>query len=342
MTMDIFLLNGDFQIVRIIDDFSSLIWRRKYNEPGNFELHCVHTLFAELAAAKYVCRPDRSEVGVIENYGLNFPSCFCKGRFLECLLADKVIYPAQSFGSKTQETIARSLIAVLLPDISLGTVNSPEIGNSITTQVTGDNLMEYIYDRLISVGASCSVTCDLGSGQLTFSVWKGTDRSTSAIFSQEWDNLKSFSYECSDKDYRNYAVVAGQGEGSTRQFVTVDHSDGDRRREIFVDARDVQQEENESAQDYAARLALRGEEKLAQYEIVQKSDAEIDTESSLRYREDFDLGDVCTVKDDRHGIICQKRITECEEVYENGTFSLSVVFGEGYLLLPKYLERKLK
>ena len=75
---------------------------------------------------------------------------------------------------------------------------------------------------------------------------------------------------------------------------------------------------------------------------VEKSDAEIDTESSLRYREDFDLGDVCTVKDDRHGIICQKRITECEEVYENGTFSLSVVFGEGYLLLPKYLERKLK
>ena len=136
--------------------------------------------------------------------------------------------------------------------------------------------------------------------------------------------------------------MAGQGEGSARQFVTVDHSDGDRRREIFVDARDVQQEENESAQDYAARLTQRGEEKLAQYEVIQKCDADIDTESSLRYREDFDLGDVCTVKDDRHGIICQKRITECEEVYENGSFTLSVVFGEGYLLLPKYLERKLK
>ncbi len=342
MAMDIYLLNGDFEIVKIIDDFSSLIWRRKYNEPGDFELHCVHTIFAEFAAAKYVYRSDRSEVGVIENYGLNFPSCFCKGRFLECLLADKVIYPTQSFSSKTQEAIARNLIGTFLPDILLGTVNSPEIGNPVTTQVTGDNLMEYTYDRLVSVGASCSLTCDLSSGLLTFSVWKGTDRSTSAIFSQEWDNLKSFSYEYSDKDYKNYAVVAGEGEGSARQFVAVDHSDGGRRREIFIDARDLQQGESETVQAYAARLTLRGEEKLAQYEIVQKSDAEIDTESSLRYREDYDLGDVCTVKDDQHGIICRKRITECEEVYENGSFTLSVVFGEGYLLLPKYLERKLK
>lgn len=340
--MDVYLLNGNFEIVKIIDDFSSLIWRRKYNEPGNFELHCVHTLFAEFAAAKYVYRSDRSEVGVIENYGLNIPFCFCKGRFLECLLADKVIYPAQSFSGKTQEYIARSLIGTLLPGVLLGTVNSPEIGNPITTQVTGDNLMEYIYSLLSAIDTSCSMTYDLGSGEITFSVWKGADKSSSVIFSQEWDNLKAFTYEYSDKDYKNYAVVAGEGEGSARQFVTVDNSGGGRRREIFVDARDLQRGDNETAEDYATRLYQRGSEKLSQYVTVQKCDTEIDTESSLRYRTDFDLGDLCTIKDDQHGIICRKRITECEEVYENGSFSLSAVFGEGYLLLPKYLERKLK
>lgn len=341
--MDVYLLNANFEIVKIIDDFSSLIWRRKYHEVGNFELHCVHTLFADIASAKYVYRPDRSEVGVIENYGLNYPSCFCKGRFLECLLADKVIYPAQTFSGKTQEYIARSLISTFLPDVSLGTVNSPEISSSVTTQVTGDNLMEYIYSLLGAVDASCSVTCNLSSGQLTFSVWKGIDRSSSAIFSREWDNLKSFSYEYSDKDFKNYAIVAGQGEGSARQVVTVNNvAEGETRREIFVDARDLQQEEEETAENYAARLAQRGAEKLAEYTVVEKCEAEVDTESSLKYRTDFDLGDLCTVKEDAHGITCVKRISECEEVYENGAFSLSVVFGEGYLLLPKYLERKLK
>ena len=340
--MDVYLLNKNFEMIKIIDDFSSLIWRRRYHEAGKFELHCVHTLFADLSGAEYVYRPDRTEIGVIENYGLSYPTCFAKGRFLECLIADKIIYPTAKYSSKTQEFIVRDLISRFMPSVSLVAANVPLIGSAVTTQVTGDNLMEYLYEQLATVEATFSLTCELRTGTLTFRVWQGADRHASAIFSQEWDNLKSFSYECSDKDYRNYAVVAGQGEGSARQFVTVDHSDGDRRREIFVDARDVQQEENESAQDYAARLTQRGEEKLAQYEVIQKCDADIDTESSLRYREDFDLGDVCTVKDDRHGIICQKRITECEEVYENGSFTLSVVFGEGYLLLPKYLERKLK
>ena len=345
--MDIYLLNDSFQIINVIDDFSSLIWRRKYCEVGNFELHCTHELLANLSNAKYICRPDREEVGIIENYGLNFPTCFAKGRFLEALMSDKVIYPtakfrpSQSFSSK-HESIARALINSYMPQIQLAGINSPEIGDAITTQVTGDNLMEYIYEQLSAVGASCSITCNLSSGELSFKVWKGADKSNFAIFSQEWDNLKTFTYEYSDKDYRNYAVVAGQGEGSTRQVVAVDNSGGSRRREIFVDARDLQQEEEETADNYAARLAQRGSEKLAEYAIVEKCEAEIDTESSLKYRTDFDLGDLCTVKEDAHGISCVKRISEIEEVYENGTFTLSLVFGEGYLLLPDYLKRELK
>lgn len=345
--MDIYLLNDSFEIIKVVDDFSSLIWRRKYYEPGNFELHCPHELFADLSGAKYVCRPDREEIGIIENYGINSPTCFAKGRFLEALLADKVIHPtakfrpSQSFSSK-HESIARALISTFMPDIQLSTINLPEIGDAITTQVTGDNLMEYIYELLGTVEASCSITCDLINRVLTFNVWHGADCSGSVIFSQEWDNLKSFAYEYSDKDFKNYAIVAGAGEGSERKCAVVDQAGDYKRRELFVDARDIQPEDDESDEEYTERLRQRGREKLAEYKPVESCECLIDTQSSLKYRTDFDLGDVCTVKDDQHGIICRKRITECEEVYENGSFTLSVVFGEGYLLLPKYLERKLK
>ena len=340
--MDIYLLNSDFEIVKIVDGFPSLIWHRKYNEAGDFELHCTHDLFADLAAAKYVYRPDRTEIGVIENYGLTAPTCFCKGRFLECLLTDNIIYPAAKYSSKTQEYIARDLVSRFRNDIQLAAANAPEIGIAITTQVTGDNLMEYLYEQLATAEASFSLTCELSTGVMSFRVWQGADRRNTAIFSQEWDNLKSFSYEYADKDYRNYAVVAGEGESTARQFVTVDQSNGGKRREIFVDARDLQKDEDETTGEYAARLKRRGEEKLAEYKVVEHCDAEIDTQSSLQYMVDFDLGDICTIKEDAHGIRCVKRITECEEVYENGTFSLSVVFGDGYLIMPKYLERKLK
>lgn len=340
--MDVYLLNDEFKITKIIDDFSSLIWRRRYYDVGNFELHCPHTLLADIASAKYVYRPDRSEIGVIENYGLAYPSCFCKGRFLECLLADKIIYPTAKYSGKTQEYIVRDLVSRFLPSVHLALANDPLIGSAITTQVTGDNLMEYIYSLLGTVEASFLLTCNLSTGALSFHVRQGADHHDTAIFSPEWDNLKSFTYEYSDKDFRNYAIVAGQGEGPARQVVAVDLTDGKSRREIFVDARDLQQDENETADEYTAKLAQRGHERLAEYTVVEKCEAEIDTESSLKYRTDFDLGDLCTVKEDEHGIACQKRITECEEVYENGSFSLAVVFGEGYLILPKYLERKLK
>ena len=339
--MDIYLLDSNFDIVYIVDDFSSLIWRRKYYECGDFELHCTHELFQIIATeAKYVYRPDRKEIGIIENYGLTYPTAFCKGRFLERVLYDKIIWPCVKINGMTHEEVAITLATAFVPELEVNEIS--EIGTALSTQVTGDNLMEYLYSMLKTTEASFSVTCDLSSKQLVFRAWQGADRRTTAIFSQEWDNLIDLSYEYSNKDYRNYAVVAGQGEGTDRVSIIVDKTDGVERRELFVDARDLQQEEDESLDDYKVRLTRRGEEKLSEYATVEKCDTQIDTESSLKYMVDFELGDLCTITEMEHGITCEKRITECEEVYENGAFSLSVTFGEGYLILPKYMERKLK
>mgnify|MGYP003369478194 CR=1 FL=1 len=346
MAMDIYLLDENFEIIKIIDIFYSLIWRRKYNEPGDFELHCAHDMFRDLASATYVYRSDRSEIGLVENYGLKTPNCYIKGRFIECLLADRIIYPTAKYTNKTPEYIARNLVATYLPQqdfpyIHLATVNSPEIGSNISTQVTGKNLSEYLYDLLSTVNATYSVTCDLSTKTLYFGVWKGNDRTTSAIFSNEWDNLKTFTYEYSERDYANYALVAGEGEGAARVTVVIDNSQNGRRREIFIDAKDVQREENESDTDYKAKLTQRGSEKLASYRVVETCEADIETQTSLRYMTDYDLGDLCTIKEDEHGIICIKRITEIEEVYESGAFQLKVQFGDGYLIVTKYIERKL-
>lgn len=339
--MDVYLLDSDFEIVAIVDDYNSLIWRRKYYECGEFELHCSHEIFQTIATeARYVYRPDRAEVGIIENYSLTYPTAFAKGRFLERLPYDKIIWPTVSTNDLTHGKFALKLMAEFMPEISCDT--SADVGSKITTQVTGDNLMEYLYSLLKQAEASYCITCDLSTKQLTFAPRQGADKRTSAIFSTQWDNLISLTYEYSDKDYRNYAVVAGQDEGDARIYVTVDRTDGGVRRELYVDARDLQQEEDEALDDYKARLIQRGEEKLAEYVIVEKCDTEIDTQSNLEYMKDFDLGDICTVVESQHGISCEKRITECEEVYENGAFSLSVTFGENYKILKDYLKRELK
>ena len=43
-----------------------------------------------------------------------------------------------------------------------------------------------------------------------------------------------------DSNYKNYAVVAGSGEGDQRQKVIVDNSGGEKLKRLYVDARDLQ------------------------------------------------------------------------------------------------------
>ena len=42
--MIIYLLNKNFEKVRVIDDYISLIWTDRYNEAGDFELYLEATL----------------------------------------------------------------------------------------------------------------------------------------------------------------------------------------------------------------------------------------------------------------------------------------------------------
>ena len=52
--MEVYLLDAKFDTVAIIDDFTSLIWRRRYNTVGDFELHCSPQYYKTLSGCSYV------------------------------------------------------------------------------------------------------------------------------------------------------------------------------------------------------------------------------------------------------------------------------------------------
>ena len=111
---------------------------------------------------------------------------------------------------------------------------------------------------------------------MTFVVFQGTDRSVQqserpvVIFSDEFGNLAAPKYTKTSVDYKNKAYVAGQGEGDDRVVVIVDLTDGEEARELYVDAKDIQQEEGVTAEEYEALLRQRGLEKLAECPKVEK------------------------------------------------------------------------
>ena len=85
-------------------------------------------------------------------------------------------------------------------------------------------------------------------------------------YSPQWGNLLNAGWSFADTDYANVALVQGTGEGDKRATVWVGdvNATGSDRREMYIDARDVQPEDGETStsQSYLEKLADRGGEKL--------------------------------------------------------------------------------
>src|SRR5699024_6546201 len=103
----------------------------------------------------------------------------------------------------------------------------------------------------LQTGLGWNIEVDYDNKRFIFKVLEGRNLSANqsilppAIFSPEFGTLKELSYVESELDYKNFAVVAGQGEGADRRIVTVGDAVGKDRRVLFVDARDVEEETDE-------------------------------------------------------------------------------------------------
>ncbi len=362
--MRFMVFDKDFQTIGSIRVFNTLLWYRRYYSPGIFELHLSAEYFDLINNGRYLYRNDRDELGVIRE--VNFArgkkgekTAYCKGFFAEHLLDNAVIYPVFNKTGKP-DALAHSVVGTYLidpadkarkihADIRLGKLGG--LGTSTTLQDTGDEVGTKLYDFLKTQEMSQRLVFDYLENCLTYEVWKGLDRTDSqtvnswAIFSDSFKNIKNAQYDRDESDCKNVAYVAGEGEGSARIVVEVDirpSPDGE-RRELFVDARDLQKTiGNVTYTDtqYREILYQRGLEKLAEYAAIEKVDSEVDPAANLIYGVDYDLGDLCTYRYSDVNIECSKRITEIQEVIEGSKQTLNVIFGNDDATNFKQIIRK--
>lgn len=355
--MELLILDKDFQICGLIDDFSSFVWNRKYYECGSFSLQVGLKFKDQFLNGKYLYNKDFKETARIEafnmkhsneGYKLNF-----SGRFLESLLEDRCIDTTQYFKNMITEDIIRQLITTYfidsedrkMPKIVLG--QRKNLGKIRTTQKTGGSVLSYIYELCKEDELSISLWYDFENEQLVFEVWQGLDRTDKqkknnwAIFSRNFENIFEDDYSTDSTQYKNFAYVAGErnktdGQGNqttTRTIVTVDRiKQGEDRKELYVDARDLQSDDDTTEDEYKQMLIDRGNSKLNECSKVETSNFSINTNSNLEYKSDYDLGDKVVYKNDELGFNIENRIVEISEAYENGERTLDVVFGEDYNL----------
>lgn len=117
------------------------------------------------------------------------------------------------------------------------------------------------------------------------------------------------------------------------------------RREIFIDARDLQSDADQdhplSETEYLALLTNRGKEKLAENQLVLSFSADIRTISpTYEYGEDFQLGDTVTAIDSRIGVMADAVVEGVQRSVSSGEESLSLALGYQMPTLHEILKRK--
>lgn len=333
--MELFALDGNFQILGILD-YINLQWNREYYEPGSFSVQLTADGF--IPGIKYLYTPARPETGMAQKVELTetVKGKFVQlsGFFLEALLNDKIVFPTY-YGSGKIESAVTNMVSRYQDDLPLLAENPPDLQTrAVCFQETGGQLGSTAYEKLKTQQLSYYCRYDYTSNTIRFRVWKGTDRTQDqtennfVVFSEGFCNLSRADVIVDDSNYKNYAVVAGEGEGAQRKTAVADLSGGGYQKMLFVDAR-LQRwdQEKQSESEYLAALRQYGAEKLADYALIQNIETTV-TGDSFSYLTDFDLGDLVDVIIESLGLQLHARIVAVHEVFKSSSHTITIELGD--------------
>ncbi|MEG2575508.1 MAG: siphovirus ReqiPepy6 Gp37-like family protein [Christensenella sp.] len=318
-------------------EYINLQWTRRYYTSGEFSV--LVPLNKYTLEMEYLYSPDRPEMGMIQKreitQSVNGELIQLSGFFIEKQLDDKIIHPVFNFYGNIEDG-ARQLFDTYKGDIQGVSGTRKGLGSTIQFQETGAELGMRIYELLETQELSYSMRYDYLQNKTVFDVWQGVDRTDTqtinnrVVFSRKLGNARDLKSIYDDSGYKNYAVIAGEGEGAARKVVVLDASNGGYKRKLFVDAKDIRQEDLTAVQ-YEAALRQRGAEKLLEYQIITDFDMEIDPHKKGReYITDWNLGDKCDVivsMGEDVEMVYTARITEIEEVVKNNNWEVRITVG---------------
>ena len=361
--MELYVFDRSLNFKGILDNFFSFRWVRRYYKSGEFELQCALTpvTLELLTRESIIYKKDDTEAGYIEYRNLKQDDegkeiLILKGKFLTGYLNRRIIWGTEIIND-TAENAMRRLVDhnCINPTDSNRIIDNLILGNlksyteRVDYQVSYQNLSEEL-EKLSNISnLGHRINFDISNRKLIFDVYKGLDRSVDqtinprAIFSKEFENILEQEYVDSLNNYRNVALVGGIGEGTLRRLVTVGNSIGLDRYEIFNDQKSLSNEVDGSAMsddDYNKLLIEKGNEKLAETKEIQTFESKINDYSNLKYKTDFDLGDIVTCVSKKWNLILDTRVTEVEEVYEESGQQINVTFGYNIPTLIDKIKQK--
>ena len=226
-----------------------------------------------------------------------------------------------------------------------------DIGPVVTLQRTGKSVKDRLDEICEDYDVGYEVRYDSSLNKFVFEVLEHRDMtfdgptSVPVIFDTETDDILESTYNYNIEAERNMALVVGESQDSTETEVRIrakvivgdDTLVGYNRKELYIDARDLQSEsENESGtidemsdEEYEELLRNRGAVKLSENAVVQTLESNIRYYGSqYEFDKDYTIGDKVTIVERNLNIIQDAYITEVEHVYSD-TYELRLTIGTG-------------
>ena len=348
----------------VCDSFSSLLWDIEYYKCGEFEVYIAASPrnIEIFQTGRIVGRNDDKEhFGLIESVKLETDAedgdyLIIKGRFLMCLLERRIIYPTFNFTKfVSYSQIIMNVVQYnactsgirKIPGLIVGCSSGTCWNTKTKLQVSYENLMEWIYTICERIGGTANICLSKTNNEqyeMIFELLQGTDRSIlqkinpHIIFSDRYNNLLSFTYFTDTSAKKNFAYVLGKGEGEQRKRTTC-FADSEPvlldRYEVYVDAKDISDEEQEngvtkpiSDAEYIELLKEKGNQNLIP--IKTNSESQIAVQSTqFQYGVDYFVGDFVTVEHQRFGIRQNKiQLVGMIESFDHNGRNLTPTFKE--------------
>lgn len=249
----------------LLNQFTAMTWTSRTTTFGGFELWCPM-----LPENSELLKPDNllwiggDELGVIETIKKSTDEqggtiLQVSGRFIESWLERRIIW-GQYSGTEVVSNHLRNMVNLnaispsdpkrVIPNLGLSTTQEA-LGPSISFSDSYSNLWNTVVELANSHSLFIRIKANVPERELLFTILKGTNRSVeqsilpAVVLSTDLSDILADSYTLDATTWCNMSLVAGAGEGVQRKTSEINGSlSGLSRRELFVDARDLQDYED--------------------------------------------------------------------------------------------------
>lgn len=364
--MDFYIFTQDYVPLGIVSTPTAVTYTEKFQSRGSFELYLplntdnISLMKKERVVLLDAARKLAGVIGIVkkEKASKDTNQLVVKGNLCEEYLYRRICWGLYDKTGKasavikdmvTTQVISPTDTNRAIADIVIDSTRA-DVGDSIVFQSTGGNVGENIEGICGANSLGFRLEYDAPNKQMPFYVYEGTDRTIEqsdvppCIFSSNYENILSSSYTLNAQDSKNVGLVAGEGEGLARKTVSVGTASGKSRKEVFIDARDLQSTNSYGMTipeaEYLQLLKQRGNEKMADLKETESFDCVVNTYGNIRYNEDYFLGDKVTIFDAELEIQLNAVITEVEHAFDSIGETIYITFGFGPLTLAQKLKAK--